>query len=87
MTIKLKDAPGGAELISSLADAIKDLSLLYAGTPDHRAVGSLSAYIEEIRPDLVEAVGSGLAARILGTFTNAVMGRKHQIEAGGASRA
>jgi len=86
-TIKLGDAPGGAKLIASLAEAIRDLSLLYAGTPDHRAVGSLSAYIEAIRPDLVEAVGAGRAAIMLQTFATAVMGRKHEIEAGGGSRA
>jgi hypothetical protein len=83
----LGDAPGGAGLIASLADAIKNLSLLYAGTPDHRAIGSLSAYIEAIRPGIVEAIGAGPAAKMLLTFSHAVMERKRKLESCGVSRA
>ena len=83
----LGDAPGGAQLIESLTDAVKTLSLAYAGTPDEEAKAHLQTYIDKIQPELMEAVGAGTAAKILEAFASAVMGRKHEIEAGGASRA
>ena len=87
MKVMLKDAPGGAGLIESLTNAVKDLSLLYAHSPDDIARASLEAYIDKVKPELSEAVGAGTAANILEAFASAVMGRKHEIEAGGASRA
>jgi hypothetical protein len=85
--VALKDAPGGEKLIASLTEAIKDLSLLYAHSPDGRAIASLQAYVDIIRLQLSEAVGAGTAEKMLEVFRGAVMGRKHEIEAGGASRA
>jgi hypothetical protein len=83
----LRNAPGGANLIESLTQAIKDLSLLYANTPDDKAQASLKAYVDNIQPELTEAVGAGTAAKILEAFRSAVMTEKHKIESGGASRA
>jgi hypothetical protein len=83
----LGDAPGGAQLIEDLTRAIKDLSLLYAHTPDERAQASLKAYVERIEPQLVADVGAGPARVILEAFASAVMTEKHKIESGGASRA
>jgi hypothetical protein len=83
----LGDAPGGADLIEAMLEAIRNLSLAYAGTPDARASASLKSYINRVRPTLTEAVGPCTAERLLDTFRAAVMGRKHEIEAGGASRA
>ena len=87
MTIPLKDAPGGASLIASLTEAVKDLALLYAATPDMRAQASLKAYINRIEPELAAAVGPGNARVILDTFAATVMSEKHRHEAQGASRA
>lgn len=83
----LGEAPGGAKLIESHTQAIKDLSLLYANTPDDKAQASLKACIDKIQAELSEAVGAGTAAKILEAFASAVMGEKHKIEALGASRA
>ena len=48
---------------------------------------SLRDYIGRIESELTEAVGAGTAAKLLEAFASAVMGLKHEIEAGGASRA
>jgi hypothetical protein len=87
MSIMLKDAPGGPQLIESLTKAIKDLSLLYAFTDDDKAQASLKAYVETIEPQLIAGVGAGPAMVILDAFASAVMGEKHKIEVNGASRA
>ena len=83
----LGEAPGGAPLIKSLTEAIADLSLLYAGTDDNKAQASLKSYVDSIEPEHVAAVGALPARVILEAFASAVMGEKHKIEAGGASRA
>jgi hypothetical protein len=83
----LGDAPGGAQLIQSLTDAVKKLALLYAGTPDEKAKAHLQTYVDKIQSELTEAVGAGTAAKLLEGFASAVMGLKLEIEAGGASRA
>jgi len=87
MTVQLKDVPGGPALIARLTQAMKGLSLLYAGTPDEKAQASLKEYVDAIRPDLVASVGANNANKMLEAFTSAVMGEKHRIEAAGASRA
>jgi hypothetical protein len=78
----LKDAPGGAKLIESLTDAVKKLSLLYAGTPDDQARSSLEAYIGRIEAAIIEAVGARKAPTLLNAFRGAVMTRKQEIETG-----
>jgi hypothetical protein len=83
----LGEAPGGAVLIESLINAIKDFSLLYAATPDDRARPHLESYIGSIEPSIIEAVGAGNARVILDTFAATVMGEKHKHEAQGVSRA
>jgi hypothetical protein len=83
----LKDAPGAASLLYPLAEAAKLLSLLYAGTPDERARPHLQTFTDAIEPSLVEAVGAIKAPIILNALRGAVINRKHEIEAGGASRA
>jgi hypothetical protein len=70
-----------------LTSAIKDLSLLYAHSPDDKARASLQSYVDKILPELTKAVGARMAARILEIFTAAVIGRKNEIESGGVSRA
>ena len=85
--VKLADAPGGPELIASLAQVIRDLSLGYAGTPDDRAEASLQRYVASVMPDLSKAVGASTAAEMVRAFTRTVMTEKRRIEAGGASRA
>jgi hypothetical protein len=84
--ITLGEAPGGAEFIASLAEAVKALSLLYAGSPDGTASASLDAYIKRIQAGIVEAVGATKAPILLNAFRAAVMGRKREIETGGPSR-
>jgi hypothetical protein len=86
MTVMLKDAPGGAELIGSLTNAIETLALLYSGTSDDAAREHLQTYITRIEPGIVEAVGSDTAAKMLDIFRRAVIGEKHAIERGIASR-
>jgi hypothetical protein len=83
----LKDVPGGMAFAECLAAAVDDLSLAYAFTPDDRAAPHLEAFLRSIEPHMVEAVGAGKAPIWLEAFRGAVMGRKHAIEAGGASRA
>lgn len=83
----LGQLPAGADLIASLTQAARDLSLLYAGTPDDRAEASLQHYVAAIRPDLTEAVGASMASVILRAFSSAVMNQKRRLEAGSASRA
>jgi hypothetical protein len=79
----LGEAPGGPVLIEALTQAIKD----HAGTPTDKARLHLETYISAIEPTIIEAVGAGPAQVILEAFASAVMGEKHKIEAGGASRA
>ncbi len=81
------EAPAVTEFIASLADAVKKLSLLYAGTPDDRARPHLEDYLSSIEHGIIEAVGAGKATLISNGFRGAVMGRKHEIEGGGVSRA
>ena len=83
----LGEAPGGASLIRSLENAMKDLSLLYAHTPDGKAEESLRSYVKRIEPALIEGVGAGTAKIILEGFASAVMNEKHKIETAGTSRA
>jgi hypothetical protein len=82
MTIPLADAPGGARLIAALAAAAKDLSLLYANTPDEKAREHLGSYCASIEAGLTEAIGVDNAARIIKAVSAAVMARKHEIERG-----
>ena len=81
----LKDAPGGTKFIECLADAVKTLSLAYAGTPDDRVRPHLERYIDSIESGIVEAVGAGQAPIWLNAFRRAVMDRKHKIETGSGS--
>jgi hypothetical protein len=83
----LGEAPGGPVLIEALTKAIADFSLLYAGTPDRKALPHLESYIGRIEPTIIEAVGAGPAKIILEAFASAVIGEKHRHEANGASRA
>lgn len=83
----LRDAPGGTKFIDSLIEAVKALSLLYAHTPDDRARPHLESYLRSIESSIVEAVGTSKAPILLNGFRRAVMARKGEIEAGGASRA
>jgi hypothetical protein len=85
--ILLKDAPGGVGFIKSLENAAKDLSLLYACTPDSKAQASLDEYLKRIEPGLIEAVGAGPAKIICAGFRSAVMAEKRKIEACESSRA
>jgi hypothetical protein len=87
MTTLLGDAPGGAALIDSLTDAVRTLALLYANTPDARALPHLQSYIDAIEPSLVEAVGPDKAQVILNALRRAVMGYKHELESKGGGNA
>jgi hypothetical protein len=61
--IALQDAPGGAELIATLAKALCDLSLLFAGSPPDRALAALTAFCASVMPALVEAIGAKGASK------------------------
>jgi hypothetical protein len=87
MKTMLGDVPGGPEFINSLIEAVKSFSLLYAHTPDARARPHLESYLSGIEPVIVDAVGAGNAPILLNAFRDAVMTRKREIEANGASRA
>jgi hypothetical protein len=78
----LQDAPGGAEFIECLTDAVQRLALLYANTPNDRAEVSLDSYIARIEPAISEAVGARKAPILLAAFRRAVITRKSEIEAG-----
>ena len=77
----LRDAPGGQKFIECLIEAVKTLSLTYAGTSDERARPSLETYIRGIEPSIVEAVGTRKAPILLEAFRGAVLTRKKEIEA------
>jgi hypothetical protein len=83
----LGEASGGAVLIGALVEAIKDYSLLYAGAPDISARDHFETYIAAIEPTIIKAVGAKTAPKLLDALRGAVMGRKHEIETNGASRA
>jgi hypothetical protein len=83
----LKDVPGGMAFAESLAAAVDDLSLAYAFTPDSQAVPHLEAFLRSIEPHIAEAVGANQAPIWLDAFRGAIMTRKGEIEAAGASRA
>ena len=83
----LGDAPGGAQFIENLIGAIKTLALLYANTPDARALPHLQDYIASIEPTVAEAIGAGPTGKVMGAFRSAVMTEKRKIRSGGASRA
>jgi hypothetical protein len=85
--IMLKDVPGGMSVAESLAQAVEALSLLYACSPDDKAQSHLEGFIGRIENGLGEAVGPDTAPILLNALRSAVMTRKHQIEAVGASRA
>jgi hypothetical protein len=86
-TTPLGKAPGGPQFIDSLIEAIKDFSLLYAGTPTDKARLHLETYISAIEPAVVDAVGASKAPIVLDGMRRGVMTRKSEIEASGASRA
>jgi hypothetical protein len=83
----LKDVRGGVKFAECLAKAVDDLSFAYAFTSDSRAGPHLESFLGSIEPAIVEAVGAGNAPIWINAFRGAVMGRKREIEAGGASRA
>jgi len=84
----LKNVPESVRpFVESLVEAIKNFALLYAHTPDDRALPHLEDYLRSIEPSVIEAVGADKATIIVDALHRAVMTRKHQIEAGGASRA
>lgn len=85
--MKLGELPAGVDLIASLTEAGRSLSLLYANTPDARAEASLHRYTATIRPDLAETVGERMANLMIDAFAKTVMAQKHRIERAGASRA
>jgi hypothetical protein len=85
--VKIIEAPGGRGFVDALIEAICDLALLYAGTPDECAAPHLESYIKAIRPTVIDSVGARTAETILDTFRAAVIGEKHLIEASGSSRA
>jgi hypothetical protein len=87
MTVMLKDAPGGAQLIDSLTEAIKTLSLLYAGTPDDKASEHLQSYLDRIEPGIIGTIGPVSTAKMLDIFRRTVLSEKRRLESGGASRA
>jgi hypothetical protein len=79
----LKDAPGGPEFVQNIMDAVQDLALLYAHTPDECARPHLEGYIDRIKPGIIEAVGADNAPKLLNAIRCATMTHKHTIEAGG----
>jgi hypothetical protein len=83
----LKDVPGGMAFAECLAAAVDDLSFAYAFTSDGQAGPHLDAFLRSIESHIVGAVGAGKAPIWLDAFRDAVMQRKHMLEAGGASRA
>ena len=83
----LKDVPGGMAFAECLAAAVDDLSLAYAFTADDRAAPHLDSFLLGIKSVMAEAVGANQAPIWLEAFRGAVITRKHEIEAGGASRA
>jgi hypothetical protein len=83
----LGEAPGGATLIEALTTAAQQLALLYANTPDARALPHLESYIDAVEPTLIEAVGADKASIILNAMRGAVMGHKHKIESTGSGHA
>jgi hypothetical protein len=85
--IKLADAPGGARLIEVLSVAVRDLSLLYAGTPDDRAQVHLHKFCAWLEVNLATAVGTATATEVARKFRETVIGRKHEIEAAGPNAA
>jgi hypothetical protein len=85
--ITLKDVPGGMAFAECLAKGVDDLSFAYSHTPDSQAVPHLEAFLRSIEPHMVGAVGANQAPIWLNAFRDAVIGRKHEIEAAGASRA
>jgi hypothetical protein len=87
MMTTLGDAPGGAQFIESLISAVRTFALLYANTPDARALPHLQDYVASIEPAVAEAIGAGQAAKVLEAFRGVVMTEKHKRESGGASRA
>jgi hypothetical protein len=80
----LKGVPGGMKFAECLAAAVDDLSLLYAHTPDDRARLHLEDYLRSIEPAIVGAVGASQAPAWLDAFRQAVVRRKHALEARGA---
>jgi hypothetical protein len=83
----LGDATGGPQMIQSLIEAMKTLSLGYAGTPGDAAQINLQNYVDNVQPHLAESLGLGTATKIIAAFKEAVIGLKHEIEARGSSRA
>jgi hypothetical protein len=76
---RLSDTPAGV-LTIALANAVQDLSLLFVGTPDARALAALDDYCASIRADLCEAIGADKADMVISTLRDAVLRRKRQIE-------
>lgn len=87
MKTTLGEARGGPVLIEALLQSIRDFSLLYAGTPSDKARAHLETYIGAIEPAIVDAVGASNAPILLDGMRRAIMTRKGELEAGGASRA
>ena len=87
MSVLLKDAPGGAQLIEALTIAARDFSLLYAGTPDDKARTHLDGFRASLERDLSEALGAEMAAVVAERFAAAVMGEKRKLEAKGGGSA
>jgi hypothetical protein len=72
-----KDVPDGMTLLNKSA---KMLALLYANSPDEKALFHLDSLIGRLEGDVIEAVGADEAPIILNAFRRTVLSRKREIE-------
>jgi hypothetical protein len=80
MIIQLEDAPGGAELISSLITAASDMALAFAGEPDDKVRAHLDRSCVRMERRLAARIGPTAAAQIVAALKLEALAQKAELE-------
>jgi hypothetical protein len=80
MTIMLKDAPGGEQLIGRLRDEAASLALFFLNEPEEKMLAALERTRNNLEAEIATILGAELAAAIAEAFVGAVAGHRRELE-------
>jgi hypothetical protein len=79
MTIILKDAPGGEQVICRLRDEAASLALFFLNEPEEM-LAALERTRNNLEAEIATILGAELAAAIAEAFVGAVAGHRRELE-------
>ena len=80
MTIILKDAPGGEQVICRLRDEAASLALFFLNEPEEKMLAALERTRNNLEAEIATILGAELAAAIAEAFVGAVAGHRRELE-------